>query len=76
MVGLSSNQLAFQSASKPHLLTLIIFFYNRVNGCVGFANYKFFFLFVLYTAIFALWTLVTIVPEVVYGVEHHVSVGM
>ncbi|KAI8379534.1 DHHC palmitoyltransferase-domain-containing protein [Radiomyces spectabilis] len=36
-----------------------------INGCVGHGNYKFFLLFVLYTAIYALWVLATTIPVAV-----------
>ena len=37
----------------------------RISGCVGHKNYKFFFLFVLYCAIYALWVFCTSIPTVV-----------
>ena len=40
-----------------------------VSGCVGFGNYKFFFLFVTYTGLYALWNFVTALPLVIKGVK-------
>ncbi|KAI8147287.1 DHHC palmitoyltransferase-domain-containing protein [Fennellomyces sp. T-0311] len=36
-----------------------------ISGCVGHKNYKFFFLFVLYCAVYAVWVLATSIPTVV-----------
>ncbi|KAG2224646.1 hypothetical protein INT45_007891 [Circinella minor] len=36
-----------------------------ISGCVGHKNYKFFFLFVLYCAIYALWVFCTSLPTVI-----------
>ncbi|KAI9482716.1 MAG: DHHC palmitoyltransferase-domain-containing protein [Benjaminiella poitrasii] len=40
-----------------------------VSGCVGFRNYKFFFLFVLYTGCYGLWVFVSSLPLVVKGIQ-------
>ncbi|KAI9341084.1 DHHC palmitoyltransferase-domain-containing protein [Pilaira anomala] len=40
-----------------------------VSGCVGFANYKFFFLFVFYTGCYGLWVFVSSLPLVIKGVK-------
>ncbi|CEG83263.1 Putative Palmitoyltransferase [Rhizopus microsporus] len=40
-----------------------------VSGCVGFGNYKFFFLFTSYTGIYGLWVFVTTLPLVVKGIQ-------
>ncbi|CAO3666692.1 unnamed protein product [Rhizopus microsporus] len=40
-----------------------------VSGCVGFGNYKFFFLFTSYTGIYGLWVFVTTLPLVVRGLQ-------
>lgn len=45
----------------------------RVSGCVGFANYKFFYLFVLYTGCYGLWVFVSSLPLVITGVKDRVS---
>ncbi|KAG2205097.1 hypothetical protein INT47_002191 [Mucor saturninus] len=40
-----------------------------VSGCVGFANYKFFFLFVFYTGCYGLWVFVSALPLVITGIK-------
>ncbi|CAO3701674.1 unnamed protein product [Rhizopus stolonifer] len=40
-----------------------------VSGCVGFGNYKFFFLFVLYTGLYGVWIFVSSLPLVVRGIQ-------
>ncbi|KAI8979574.1 DHHC palmitoyltransferase-domain-containing protein [Mycotypha africana] len=40
-----------------------------IGGCVGFKNYKFFFLFVMYTAVYALWGLGSSLPIVIQGIQ-------
>lgn len=45
---------------------------NRVSGCVGHGNYKFFFHFVTYTALYALWVFTTTLPTVVDAVTKRV----
>lgn len=44
-----------------------------VSGCVGFKNYKFFFLFVLYTGCYGLWVFVSSLPLVIKGIKDMVS---
>ncbi|CAO3694808.1 unnamed protein product [Umbelopsis ramanniana] len=39
-----------------------------VSGCVGHGNYKFFFLFVVYTSLYSLWVFATTLPTVVDAV--------
>ncbi|KAL0083593.1 DHHC palmitoyltransferase-domain-containing protein [Phycomyces blakesleeanus] len=41
-----------------------------VSGCVGLGNYKFFYLFVVYTCLYSLWVAVTATPLVVDAVNH------
>ncbi|OAD73740.1 hypothetical protein PHYBLDRAFT_145211 [Phycomyces blakesleeanus NRRL 1555(-)] len=44
-----------------------------VSGCVGLGNYKFFYLFVVYTCLYSLWVAVTATPLVVDAVNHKVG---
>ncbi|KAI9019993.1 DHHC palmitoyltransferase-domain-containing protein [Phycomyces nitens] len=46
-----------------------------VGGCVGLGNYKFFYLFVVYTCLYSLWVAVTATPLVVDAVNHK-SLGL
>ncbi|KAJ2955536.1 hypothetical protein NQZ79_g8463 [Umbelopsis isabellina] len=39
-----------------------------VSGCVGHGNYKFFFLFVLYTSLYSLWVFGTTLPTIIIAV--------
>lgn len=45
----------------------------RISGCVGHRNYKFFFLFVVYTGLYAIWVLCSALPLVVNAVTKEVS---
>ncbi|KAI8360427.1 DHHC palmitoyltransferase-domain-containing protein, partial [Mortierella sp. GBAus27b] len=36
-----------------------------VNGCVGFGNYKYFYLFILYGSLASLWVVGTTIPVLV-----------
>jgi hypothetical protein len=47
---------------------------NRVSGCVGFENYKFFFLFVFYTGFYGLWIFVSALPTVVTAINDMVII--
>ncbi|KAI8341831.1 DHHC palmitoyltransferase-domain-containing protein [Chlamydoabsidia padenii] len=44
-----------------------------INNCVGHHNYKFFFLFVWYTGLYALWCLGSGIPLVIIAVHDQVS---
>ncbi|KAF9988367.1 hypothetical protein BGZ75_009532 [Mortierella antarctica] len=40
-----------------------------VNGCIGFGNYKYFYLFIFYGSVAALWVAVTMVPLIMQAIQ-------
>ncbi|CAO3569655.1 unnamed protein product [Mortierella alpina] len=40
-----------------------------VNGCIGFGNYKYFYLFIFYGSVAALWVVVTMVPLILQAFQ-------
>ncbi|KAF9178507.1 palmitoyltransferase for Vac8p [Haplosporangium sp. Z 11] len=41
-----------------------------VNGCIGYDNHKFFYLFILYASILAVWIVATMVPLLTMAIQH------
>jgi hypothetical protein len=45
----------------------------RINGCVNYGNYKHFFLFVMYVALYCIWTLSTMIPLLYNSIKRSVG---
>jgi hypothetical protein len=77
----SVSKLVLEEGEEGGDIGLIFLFFARpshcpwINNCVGHHNYKLFFLFVAYTALYGLWCLGSGIPLVVIALHDIVSEG-